>query len=71
MIYIVFCVYILIALLQIPSLIKQKYWRELTVFSIFLSLAFVFSLLLILGVEIPSPLRMIQHGVQDRFNLHY
>lgn len=64
-------VYIIIAAFQIPSLIRQKCWRELTVFTLFWTLAFTFALLLALGVKIPSPLIIIQYGIQDRFGLKY
>lgn len=71
MMYLVIIIYISIALVQIPSLIKKKYWREVTVFSIFWACAFIFSLLLSLDVTIPSPLKMLQYGVQDKYHLHY
>lgn len=64
-------VYAAIYLLQVPSLVREKNWRELIVFSCFLTLAFIFGLLLNIGVKIPSPLKFIQHEIQDPLNLHY
>ena len=55
MIIVIGSVFILIALLQIPGLIRQKLWRELAAFSVLLSVGFALSLLLVIGVKIPSP----------------
>jgi hypothetical protein len=71
MIILLILVYTTIALIQIPRLVKKKYWRELVAFSCFLVIAFIFSLLLGMGMKIPSPLIIIQHEIQDRFDLHY
>lgn len=71
MLYGLIFIYALIAVFQVPPLVKKKYWLELTVFSLFLTLAFTFALLLGLGIKIPSPFLMIQYGIQDRFNLKY
>lgn len=71
MLIILLLAYAAIAFFQVPSLVKKKQKRELIAFSCFLVLAFIFSMLLSLGVKIPSPLKMIQYVIQDRFNLHY
>jgi Na+/H+ antiporter NhaA len=42
-----------IALIEVPRLVQQQYWRELTVFSILLGIGFVLSVLIALGVPIP------------------
>lgn len=63
--------YTLIALLQIPGLVREKNWHDLVIFSCFLAFAFLFSLLLGLDVKIPSPLKLIQEKIQDPLNLHY
>ena len=55
MIIVIGSVFILIALLQIPGLIRQKLWRELAAFSVLMSVGFALSLLLVIGVKIPSP----------------
>ena len=64
-------VYAVIALLQVPGLVREKNWHDLAIFSIFLIFAFFFSLLLGLDVEIPSPLKLIEDKIQDPLNLHY
>ena len=60
-----------IALLEARSLIREGYRRELTAFSVFLLVAFVLSLLLTIGVEIPSPMEGIQYFIKDILNLGY
>ncbi|RCX20945.1 hypothetical protein DFR58_101148 [Anaerobacterium chartisolvens] len=71
MIILLFLSYAAIALFQIPSLVRKKLWRELVAFCCFLLFAFIFSLLIGLGVKIPSPLMLIQNKIQDPLNLHY
>jgi len=51
----VIIVYIMIALIQMPSLIRQKLWRELATFLVLLGIGFILSLLQVIGVRIPSP----------------
>lgn len=55
MIVAVIIVYIMIALIQMPSLIRQKLWRELATFLVLLGIGFILSLLQVIGVRIPSP----------------
>ncbi|GAB6152027.1 hypothetical protein JCM17380_07770 [Desulfosporosinus burensis] len=50
---------------------KKKYWRELTVFSLLLLLAFILSLLQTMGVKIPSPMKGIQYLIKDILGLSY
>ena len=71
MIFLLIIVFIGIALFEIPGLIRKKYWRELTVFSIFLLLAFILSLLQAIGTKIPSPMKGIQYLVKDILHLNY
>jgi hypothetical protein len=44
----------LVCFREIPGLILHKYWKELIVFSVLLGAAFILSLLLVLGVELPQ-----------------
>lgn len=61
MIFLLIVAYILISLLEIPHLVRQKYWRDLTYFIIFMAAAFIVPLLQVLGFKVPSPLLGIQH----------
>lgn len=71
MIFLPIIVFILIALSEIPELVRQKYWPELIVFSFFLLFAFVLSLLTTINVDIPSPERTILHVFKDILHLSY
>lgn len=64
-------VLVFIALREIPNLIKQKYWRELTAFIVFLSIATTLSLLISFGVQIPSPIKGIMYIIEDVLDIAY
>lgn len=70
MIIIVCFAFLLIAAFQIPRLVKRKEWKDLTVFCLFLFTGFVLNLLLVLGVEIPSPTLAIE-AFLDMLGLHF
>lgn len=69
MIVLVISVFIIIAWLHIPILIKQKLWRELAAFSVLLGIGFVLSLLQIIGIKIPSPNKGIMILVESIYNI--
>ena len=71
MIILLIMTFVIIALLEIPELVKKEYWRELVAFSILLVLSFVLSLLLVIGVELPSPSKGIEYIVKDLLHLSY
>jgi len=71
MIALLLIIYIIIAGLQIPPLIKKKYWRELIVFSVFFVFAFILNLLQVLDVKIPSPMKAVKYVVEDVLHLKY
>lgn len=52
--------YLIIGVIEIVPLYKKKKKKELLVYSIFFSAAFIISLLLSLGVKIPSPAKPIE-----------
>jgi len=70
-IFLLIMVFIGIVFFEVPGLIRKKYWRELTVFSFFLLLAFILSLLQTIDVKIPSPMKGIQYVVKDLLHLSY
>jgi hypothetical protein len=70
MIILVVSVYLVIALVQMPALIKEKHWRDLIAFSFFTAAACTLSLLYILGSKIPSPFIAV-HKILDILHLHY
>jgi len=70
-IFLLIMVFIGIILFEVPNLIREKHWRELTVFSVFLLLAFILSLLQTIGVKILSPMQGIQYVFKDLLHLSY
>jgi hypothetical protein len=60
MILLLVATFIGIAFFEVPNLIRKKYWYELVIFSIFFILAFSFSMLQLLGIKIPSPIKFIE-----------
>ncbi|HHY82095.1 MAG TPA: hypothetical protein GX505_05370 [Clostridiales bacterium] len=66
-----FFIYAFIIIINVPGLIKRKEWRELTVFSVFYIIAFALSLMYVLDIPIPSPMKGLQHLIVDIFGIEY
>ncbi|SMB87965.1 hypothetical protein SAMN00017405_1804 [Desulfonispora thiosulfatigenes DSM 11270] len=64
MVILIILAYLIIGVLEIYPLIEQKKKKELIAYSLTFSIAFVMSLLLSLGVEIPSPVYPIENAVK-------
>lgn len=71
MILLLIATFICIILYEAPKLLKNKSYKELAVFSFLISLAFFISLMQILKIEIPNPVRDTQYLVKDLLNLSY
>ncbi|WP_199242486.1 hypothetical protein [Desulfosporosinus fructosivorans] len=71
MIVLLLLAFIVIVLIEVPSLIKKKHWRELTVFSILLVTAFIMALLQIIGVTMPNPFHGTTYLIRDILHLNY
>ena len=67
MIFLLIVVFILIIIYEAPELIRNKYWKELIAFSFLMVIAFVISLLYILHVKVPNPMKDTQYIVRDIF----
>lgn len=63
MIVFVIIAYAVIGFYEIFPMVKNKQRKELALYSVIFSLAFVLSILLSLGVEIPSPADPIEKVV--------
>lgn len=50
----------LLVLYEVPAMIKHKHWRDLVVFSVLSLSVFTVSLLMLMGVDVPSPIILIQ-----------
>lgn len=58
-----------IALIQIPGLIRKKFWPELIVSGILLLAGFVVSSLLAMGFSLPFVSDGISQGLRNIFNM--
>jgi hypothetical protein len=65
MIFLLIPFYIFIAVYEIPALLKKGNHRELISFWSILIIAFIFNLLLVLGVKVPSPFKFVQYIIED------
>lgn len=50
----------IIALAEVPSLVKKKMWRELAAFSLYFLLGLALSLPQALGLKLPNPTKAIE-----------
>lgn len=66
-IFLCICIYITLAFICIPSIIKKKHWGEVAVVSVILTAGFTLSLLQLLGVNVPNP----NKGIESLINLLY
>lgn len=57
-------VFICIALLEIPGLLKKKQWAELVASSTLLGIGFLLSLLQTIGVKVPNPNNGIEYLIK-------
>lgn len=64
-------VFLFIVIIEAPKLIIKKYWKELIVFLLFLSIAFGLIVLLILDVKVPSPFQPIEYLIDDILGLSW
>lgn len=61
----------LIFLIHAPSLIRQKYWRDLIIFCLLLAVALLLSILISLDIPVPNPLDGSIYLIKDVLHLSY
>lgn len=71
MVLLLIIIFIGIILFEVPGMMKNGYWHELKIFSIFLIAAFTISLLYILGIPMPNPVKGMEYVVKDILHLNY
>jgi len=64
MVIIIIITYLIIGIIEIIPLIKKKMKKELIIYSVTFITAFVLSILLSLGVKIPSPAKPIENVIK-------
>lgn len=71
MILLLILAFIFIIIYEVPALLKNKSYKELAIFSFLLLIAFMISLMQILKIEIPNPVKNTQYFVKDLLHLSY
>lgn len=71
MIVLLLVAFAVIAVCELPPLIREKRWRELTAFAVLYVLALALSSMLTLGVTPPSPMRGVMYLIKDVLHLSY
>lgn len=71
MIIVIIGSFTIIALMDMPELIKNKYRVDLTVYLLLFVLALILSLMLMIGATVPSPIMWFEHIIKDVLHLNY
>lgn len=70
MVILLILAYSAVAVYQINSLSKKKYWRDLVAFSALSVISFIVSLLFCVGVKLPNSVDAL-HNMLEWLGLHY
>lgn len=71
MIFLLIIVFAGTILYEVPGLIKNGYWRDLTIFFILSVTALTMSILYIYNIQIPNPVKGQEYLVKDLLHLNY
>ena len=71
MIFLLIAAFAVIILIEVPDLIKKKHWRELAVYSVLMTLAFVICLMYVLDIDVPNPVKNTQYYIKSLFPFRY
>jgi hypothetical protein len=63
--------FIILALIELPPLIRQKHWKDLTVFSFFFLVSLTLALLVTKGVPVYSPVKGVIFIFKDLLKIGY
>ncbi|CDX04740.1 hypothetical protein DesLBE_2552 [Desulfitobacterium sp. LBE] len=64
-------VFLGVVLFELPELIQKRYWRELITVIFLLSIGFILSLLLAMGIEVPNPSNALVYIFKEVLHLSY
>jgi len=67
----VFIAFAGITALDLPHMVKNKQWRDLTIYSIIFSLVLALGVLVALDVNVPSPIKAIEAFYRDVLHLSF
>lgn len=71
MIIIIIVSFAIIAIMDLPELIKNRYRLDFAIYSLIFVFALILSLLLMAGITIPSPIMWFEHIIKDVLHLNY
>lgn len=71
MMVLVVAVFAVMAVCEVPALFREKQWRELIAFSALYGLALSYAAMLTLGMDPPSPIRIIMVFLKDVLHISY
>jgi hypothetical protein len=54
-----------IAMYEVPQMAKEHHWRDLTVFSVLLLSTFTLGVLMLMKVNVPNPLKLVEAVVRS------
>jgi len=69
MLIVVILGFALLALIQVPAMIKNKWWHDLTVYSVIYGLALASFMLYALDKPIPSPIKILTVFMEGIYQL--
>ncbi|MDP4093598.1 MAG: hypothetical protein Q8920_09580 [Bacillota bacterium] len=58
-----------VALIQIPGLVRKRWWRELITFTVLLLAGFILSVVILVGVKIPPISTIINKFITGVFGI--
>ena len=71
MIAALFAVFAGMVFIDVPRLVREKSWRELIVYSVFMSFAFFISVAEVYQIPLPNPVRDTQYFVKSLIPFGY
>lgn len=63
--------FVIIIIIDVPRLIRNRYQKELIVFSGLMAFAFLISVLRIKGYNLPNPVEGMQYVIKDILHINY
>ena len=64
MIVFLIAAFTVILIIEVPAMIKKKQWRELAVYSVLMAIAIVVSVMYVLDLNVPNPVKNSQYTVK-------
>ena len=69
MLILLLVIFIILALIDVPRLVREKYWRELAVYSGLMLAALILSALMVLGVPLPPVTTELNNLIKKVFHM--